>query len=660
MVKLPRVKKKIIYVSVGVLLIILIAAGFFFHILPGPATIGNYFAPKASPQPLNPLADTADLLQTPLNPPLFAEFASAPEQEYTPLTLRFLDLSRGTPASWQWDFGDGTTSTLQSPVHTFPQNGIYNVTLEVTRPDGSRRIVSRNDILGSTRPTEQVVLIDTLREGIVQKGSSVTFQSSGSSSYCTVNGVKISFANESVVKLRIDEDEKGTITVRQGNLLSFAFQSSTLFVNGQQAAQGVSGDCSLPDYRYFNAHLTLTVIPTKGELRQVLVNGQKIRAGAENSQIQVVHDSRNKNADLTLVSYPAYYEGLAVNFSLSSALIADFDPTSPLEGPAPLNVTFRDLSAGSPGSWSWDFGDGSQSGEQNPVHTYRTPGSYTVSLSVNRGGQSDTIIRKNAIIAAPPRLEADFSALPVKGIVPLVVKFSDHSTGSPWRWLWDFGNITPPASSEQNPVVTFTKPGTYNIRLSIANIYGSSDLMRPQYITVIDPYRFPDRSLFVKSGKTGYVKKDSSIQFVVSDVPASIGLNGGYRELSKGALIRLEARSDQKGEIYIEKGQLLKFSFPDMALYIDGELVSEGAISTIYVPRMTGFQTAITYYLEPDSAYTQVTENGYQVLGDWDNAWIQVENLGMNAGGSLRLISSDDSTYIDGAVNQTIHDWVIE
>ncbi|MDP3565354.1 MAG: PKD domain-containing protein [Methanoregula sp.] len=652
-------KKKIIYLSIGVLLIILIAAGFIFHILPGPATMGNYFLPKAGPQPLHPLADTADLLQIRLNSPMFAGFVSSPEYEYTPLTLRFLDLSRGTPASWQWDFGDGTRSTLQSPVHTFQKDGIYNVTLEVTRPDGSRRKVSHNDILGITRPQEQAVLIDTLREGIVQKGSSVVFQSSGSSSYCTMNGAKISFANDSVVKLRIDDNQAGTVTIRQGNLLSFSFPSSTLQVNGQQVAHGISGECSLPEVRHFSAHLTLSVIPTKGELRQVVVNGQKIRAGAENSQIQVVHDSRNKNADLTLVSYPAYFEGSAVNFSLSSALIADFDPSSTLEGLAPLNVTFRDLSAGSPGSWSWDFGDGSRSTEQNPTHTYQTPGSYTVSLSVNRGEQSDTIIRKNAIIAAPPRLEADFSALPTKGIVPLVVKFSDHSTGSPWTWQWDFGNITPPGSSEQNPVVTFSKPGTYNIRLAVANIYGSSDLMRARYITVIDPYRIPDRSLFVKSGKTGYVKKDSSIQFEVSDGPASIGLNGGYRELAKGALVRLEAQSDQKGEIYLEKGQLLKFSFPDMALYIDGELVSEGAISTIYVPRMTGFQTAITYYLVPDSAYTQVTENGYQVLGDWDNAWIQVENLGMNAGGSLRLISSDDSTYIDGAVNQTIHDWVI-
>jgi PKD repeat protein len=660
LVKVPRIKKKVIVALIGVLLIVLTAAGFLLHILPSPSLMGHYLEPKAGSQQLKPIASASETLQTPLNSPLIADFVSAPEFEYTPLALRFLDLSRGSPASRHWDFGDGTSSDLQNPVHTYLQNGSYTVTLEVTRADGSRRTVTLHDILGSTRPAEQSVLVDSLRQGVVSKGSSVTFQSFNSSSFCIMNDNKITLGSGSVVKLRVDDNETGTVTLRQGNLLGFSFPSSTLFVDGQQAAQGSSGNCNLIGQRYFNANLTMSILPTKGELRQVVLNGQLVRAGVENSRILVTHTSQDKNADLTLVAYPAYFEGSAVNFSLSTALIADFDPGTPAEGTIPFNVSFRDSSAGSPESWSWDFGDGTRSSEQNPAHTYPVAGSYTVSLSVSNGGQSDTITRKNLVIASPPPLEANFSANPVTGIIPLVVKFTDSSTGSPAVWHWDFGNTTIPGSSDQNPVVTFTRPGTYNVWLTVANIYGSSDLLRSQYITVTDPYRFPDRALFVKSGKTGYVKKDSSIQFTVDKGPASIGLNGGYRELPQGALVRLEARSDQAGEIYLESGQLLKFSFPDMALFINGELIAEGRITTIYVPSMTGFQTAITYFLVPNSAYTLVTENGYKVLGDWDNAWIQVENLGMNTGGSLRLITTDNSTYIDGAVNQTIHDWVIQ
>ncbi len=59
-------------------------------------------------------------------------------------------------------------------------------------------------------------------------------------------------------------------------------------------------------------------------------------------------------------------------------------------GPAPLTVRFTDLSVGSPTSWSWTFGDGGTSTEQHPIHTYTTPGTYTVNLTVSTGNGPDT------------------------------------------------------------------------------------------------------------------------------------------------------------------------------------------------------------------------------------------------------------------------------
>ncbi len=47
-------------------------------------------------------------------------------------------------------------------------------------------------------------------------------------------------------------------------------------------------------------------------------------------------------------------------------------------------IQFTDLSTGS-ASWFWDFGDGTTSTEQNPVHTYAVPGTYTVTLTVENG-----------------------------------------------------------------------------------------------------------------------------------------------------------------------------------------------------------------------------------------------------------------------------------
>lgn len=44
----------------------------------------------------------------------------------------FIDLSTGEPTSYNWNFGDGSSSTVQNPTHTFPDSGIFNVTLTVS------------------------------------------------------------------------------------------------------------------------------------------------------------------------------------------------------------------------------------------------------------------------------------------------------------------------------------------------------------------------------------------------------------------------------------------------------------------------------------------------------------------------------------------------
>jgi len=55
---------------------------------------------------------------------------------------------------------------------------------------------------------------------------------------------------------------------------------------------------------------------------------------------------------------------------------------SPVSGESPLAVTFTDMSTGGPTFYNYDFGDGMNTTGKNPIHTYRNPGTYTVTLTV--------------------------------------------------------------------------------------------------------------------------------------------------------------------------------------------------------------------------------------------------------------------------------------
>jgi PGF-pre-PGF domain-containing protein len=72
-----------------------------------------------------------------VSPPPSANFTATPISGTAPLSVLFTDVSTGTITTYAWDFGDGNTSTLQSPSHTYDVTGIFTVNLTATGPGGS-------------------------------------------------------------------------------------------------------------------------------------------------------------------------------------------------------------------------------------------------------------------------------------------------------------------------------------------------------------------------------------------------------------------------------------------------------------------------------------------------------------------------------------------
>ncbi len=141
------------------------------------------------------------------------------------------------------------------------------------------------------------------------------------------------------------------------------------------------------------------------------------------------------------------------------------------DGAAPMTVHFTDRSYGSPSSRLWDFGDGSTSIEQNPIHTYPFGGTYMVTLTVE-GVNGEPIDRAAATLSVTGAPSASFTATPAGTTPPVTVTFQDRSIGQIDRWHWAFGDGT--TADEQNPVHTYAIGGTYAATLTTSNRFGSS------------------------------------------------------------------------------------------------------------------------------------------------------------------------------------------
>ncbi|PIY02613.1 MAG: hypothetical protein COZ21_13250, partial [Bacteroidetes bacterium CG_4_10_14_3_um_filter_31_20] len=161
-----------------------------------------------------------------------------------------------------------------------------------------------------------------------------------------------------------------------------------------------------------------------------------------------------------------------------TAPIAGFTATAVCLG---NNTIFTDTSS-TPDSaniinWLWNFGDGSVSTIQNPVHLYDSAGNYSVTLTVTTDSGCSASISKNVTVYPLPTASLSFTE-PACANNP--VTFTDNSIipfGTISSWQWNFGDIysNSDTSSLQNPSYTYTSIGEYYVKLTVTSSAGCAD-----------------------------------------------------------------------------------------------------------------------------------------------------------------------------------------
>jgi PKD repeat protein len=185
------------------------------------------------------------------------------------------------------------------------------------------------------------------------------------------------------------------------------------------------------------------------------------------------------NGGIYNVKLTAYNEAgsVAITNTIGVGPYASFVANTTL-GAAPLTSKFTTTSAGVI-NYNWSFGDGQSSTLANPTNTYAGNGAYTVTLTVDNGVLTNTLVKTNYITVASP--VAAFTASTTSGTHPLAVTFTNLSTfASSYKWTFGVGSLS---STSTSPSFTYTNAGTYTVTLQAINTGATNTLVTTNYIT---------------------------------------------------------------------------------------------------------------------------------------------------------------------------------
>ncbi len=145
-------------------------------------------------------------------------------------------------------------------------------------------------------------------------------------------------------------------------------------------------------------------------------------------------------------------------------------------------IEFSNRSYGGDGdlTYSWSFGDGSESSAISPTHTYAADGVYNVTLTVTDASANTHTSSQQISIGRVPDAGFSFTTDDLK------VNFTNSSTGGFGNvtYTWDFGDGS--TSSEQSPSHTYSSPGTYTVKLTITDAQSNTDTISKS-VTVKKP-----------------------------------------------------------------------------------------------------------------------------------------------------------------------------
>ena len=476
--------------------------------------------------------------------PPVANFSSNVTQGSAPFTVQFTDLSKNA-VEWNWNFGDGGSSTQRSPMHTYLTAGNYTVNLTVSKAYSTD---SKLATINVSRKTLVSIVYDDNEVGQAEILNSKGVQ--GTIAFVTRDIIP----DEDLEYMHILENtgwEIASHSVNHGTEAEYEFKDSKDYLMNQGfnvegfvvplggplndtqrewarkyykwSRDGIDFSLGSPvtnytvfcNYPPIDPYHLMGVGPTGQSVSDL----EKLVDAADKNHYWMIlelHYATMTDSDLSaLIDYIKAKQidilPITKAFNIYNPVpilpVANFS-SNVSSGYVPLSVQFNDSSKNAT-NWNWNFGDGGNSTQQNPMHTYLSAGNYTVNLTVNNTNDTDSKLATINVSEKPvPILPvANFSSNVSSGYVPLSVQFNDSSKNVT-NWNWNFGDGG--NSTQQNPMHTYLSAGNYTVNLTVNNTNGNDSKLATINVSEKPVPIFPVAN-FSSNVSSGYVPL--SVQF---------------------------------------------------------------------------------------------------------------------------------------------------
>lgn len=407
------------------------------------------------------------------------QIIDAPTSNFTAINLCFGDsvnfidsttTSGGSINSWNWDFGDGNSSTVQNPTHLFTTAGTFNVNLTTSSGTCDNTIIKQITI--SPKPianfTTSIGCSNTLTPfsdlSTVSTGSIVSW------SWNFGNGDTSALQNP-IYAFTTGGNYLVSLTVISDQNCSSNYSSNLVVNSSPIAGFNEINTCVGQQVNFSN--LTIANGSTITSYLWNFGDGNSDTAFSPNHSYP--NSIGNYLVDFIVTASNGCNDTVTREIRISNIPVASFNfPTTLCQGNSAQFTDLSTVSGDTISSWSWDFGDGEIDSIASPNHIYNLPGTYTVNLIAYSPTSCPSPVEQQTItVLESPHASFTYSGSCLGSTTSFIDQSTPASGSSIVSYLWNF--TANDSSVFANTFFTFDSSGSYPVTLTIVSTEGCID-----------------------------------------------------------------------------------------------------------------------------------------------------------------------------------------